>query len=282
MKKIMLVDKVTEIRINEENPSTKAIISNNGEFDIVASYEQLDGYYVKPFRGNAKGKLVPMAQYIALQGGEFIKPLVPSELYENVYFEAESFGQQYWEEYEAIVKQFILKLGNGSSWKVCYSKEEFESYKKEQKTRAEIDGRYKVVGGEVKVDSSDKQSQESAKSHSKEVNMASFQPKCSVDEIERWLEQEKINVEAPPNQLQIIIKEFLERGCLQYRYEEKESISISISATQTSMFNMQLKLNTLPLSLQASLERSIQEASTQSTKTEVYLCIECKHDGIEK
>ena len=51
---------------------------------------------------------------------------------------------------------------------------------------------------------------------------------------------------------------------------------------QTSMFNMQLKLNTLPLSLKTSLNNSIQEASTQSTKTEVYLCIECKHDGIEK
>lgn len=284
MKQVMLVDRATNLRI-EEYPSIKPIITNNEQFDIISSLDQLKGYYVKPFRGNAKGKLVPMAQYaqyIALQGGEFIKPLVPSELYENVYFEAESFEQQYWEEYEAIVKQFILKLGNGSSWKVCYSKEEFESYKKEQKTRAEIGGRYKVVGGEVKVDSSDKQSQESAKSHSKEVNMASFQPKCSVDEIERWLEQEKINVEALPTQLQIIIKEFLERGCLQYRYEEKESISISISATQKSMKELQANIEALPFEFAANLKRSIQEASTKSTKTEVYLYIECKHDGIEK
>ena len=279
MKPIMLVGRVTEIAIKEENPSTKAIISNNGDFDIVSSLEQLEGYYVKPFSGNSRGKLVPMAQYIALQGGEFIKPLIPSELYENVYFEVESFEQQYWEEYEAIVRQFILKLGNGSSWKVCYNKDEFESYKKEQKTRAEIGGIYKVIGGEVKVDSSNKQSQESAEIHSKEVNMASFQPKCSVDEIKRWLEQEKINVEALPSQLKTIIKEFLDRGCLQYCYEEKESISSSISAMQTSMFNMQLKLDTLPLSLKTSLNNSIQEAITQSSKTEVYLCIECKHDG---
>ena len=280
MKPIMLVDRPTEISITENNPQAKDIIAK--DFDIESNLAKLEGYYVKSTSGNTKGKLVPLAEYATLQNDTMIKPLVPSELYENVYFEAESFGQQYWEEYEAIVKQFILKLGNGSSWKVCYSKEEFESYKKEQKTRAEIDGRYKVVGGEVKVDSSDKQSQESAKSHSKEVNMASFQPKCSVEEVRRWLEENKINVEALPNQLQIIIKEFLERGCLQYRYEEKESISTSISKTQESMLNIQAQLNTLPLSLQASLKHSIQEASTQSTKTEVYLCIECKHDGIEK
>lgn len=280
MKPIMLVDRPTEISITENNPQAKDIIAK--DFDIESNLAKLEGYYVKSTSGNTKGKLVPLAEYATLQNDTMIKPLVPSELYENVYFEAESFGQQYWEEYEAIVKQFILKLGNGSSWKVCYSKEEFESYKKEQKTRAEIDGRYKVVGGEVKVDSSDKQSQESAKSHSKEVNMASFQPKCSVEEVRRWLEENKINVEALPNQLQIIIKEFLERGCLQYRYEEKESISISISKTQESMLNIQAQLNTLPLSLQTSLKHSIQEASTQSTKTEVYLCIECKHDGIEK
>ncbi|MDL0080464.1 hypothetical protein [Helicobacter zhangjianzhongii] len=280
MKPIMLVDRPTEISITENNPQAKDIIAK--DFDIESNLAKLEGYYIKSTSGNTKGKLVPLAEYATLQNDTMIKPLVPSELYENVYFEAESFGQQYWEEYEAIVKQFILKLGNGSSWKVCYSKEEFESYKKEQKTRAEIDGRYKVVGGEVKVDSSNKQSQESAKSHSKEVNMASFQPKCSVEEVRRWLEENKINVEALPNQLQIIIKEFLERGCLQYRYEEKESISTSISKTQESMLNIQAQLNTLPLSLQTSLKHSIQEASTQSTKTEVYLCIECKHDGIEK
>lgn len=280
MKPIMLVDRPTEISITENNPQAKDIIAK--DFDIESNLAKLEGYYIKSTSGNTKGKLVPLAEYATLQNDTMIKPLVPSELYENVYFEAESFGQQYWEEYEAIVKQFILKLGNGSSWKVCYSKEEFESYKKEQKTRAEIDGRYKVVGGEVKVDSSNKQSQESAKSHSKEVNMASFQPKCSVEEVRRWLEENKINVEALPNQLQIIIKEFLERGCLQYRYEEKESISTSISKTQESMLNIQAQLNTLPLSLQTSLKHSIQEASTKSTKTEVYLCIECKHDGIEK
>lgn len=280
MKPIMLVDRPTEISITENNPQAKGIIAK--DFDIESNLAKLEGYYVKSTSGNTKGKLVPLAEYATLQNDTMIKPLVPSELYENVYFEAESFGQQYWEEYEAIVKQFILKLGNGSSWKVCYSKEEFESYKKEQKTRAEIGGRYKVVGGEVKVDSSDKQSQESAKSHSKEVNMASFQPKCSVEEVRRWLEENKINVEALPSQLKIIIKEFLDRGCLQYRYEEKESISTSISKTQESMLNIQAQLNTLPLSLQTSLKHSIQEASTQSTKTEVYLYIECKHDGIEK
>lgn len=280
MKPIMLVDRPTEISITENNPQAKDIIAK--DFDIESNLAKLEGYYVKSTSGNTKGKLVPLAEYATLQNDTMIKPLVPSELYENVYFEAESFGQQYWEEYEAIVKQFILKLGNGSSWKVCYSKEEFESYKKEQKTRAEIDGRYKVVGGEVKVDSSNKQSQESAKSHSKEVNMTSFQPKCSVEEVRQWIEENKINVEALPSQLQIIIKEFLERGCLQYRYEEKESISTSISKTQESMLNIQAQLNTLPLSLQTSLKHSIQEASTQSTKTEVYLCIECKHDGIEK
>lgn len=280
MKPIMLVDRPTEISITENNPQAKGIIAK--DFDIESNLAKLEGYYVKSTSGNTKGKLVPLAEYATLQNDTMIKPLVPSELYENVYFEAESFGQQYWEEYEAIVKQFILKLGNGSSWKVCYSKEEFESYKKEQKTRAEIGGRYKVVGGEVKVDSSDKQSQESAKSHSKEVNMASFQPKCSVEEVRRWLEENKINVEALPSQLKIIIKEFLDRGCLQYRYEEKESISTSISKTQESMLNIQAQLNTLPLSLKTSLNNSIQEASTKSTKTEVYLCIECKHDGIEK
>lgn len=280
MKPIMLVDRPTEISITENNPQAKGIIAK--DFDIESNLAKLEGYYVKSTSGNTKGKLVPLAEYATLQNDTMIKPLVPSELYENVYFEAESFGQQYWEEYEAIVKQFVLKLGNGSSWKVCYSKEEFESYKKEQKTRAEIGGRYKVVGGEVKVDSSDKQSQESAKSHSKEVNMASFQPKCSVEEVRRWLEENKINVEALPSQLKIIIKEFLDRGCLQYRYEEKESISTSISKTQESMLNIQAQLNTLPLSLQTSLKHSIQEASTQSTKTEVYLYIECKHDGIEK
>lgn len=280
MKPIMLVDRPTEISITENNPQAKGIIAK--DFDIESNLAKLEGYYVKSTSGNTKGKLVPLAEYATLQNDTMIKPLVPSELYENVYFEAESFGQQYWEEYEAIVKQFILKLGNGSSWKVCYSKEEFESYKKEQKTRAEIGGRYKVVGGEVKVDSSDKQSQESAKSHSKEVNMASFQPKCSVEEVRRWLEENKINVEALPSQLKIIIKEFLDRGCLQYRYEEKESISTSISKTQESMLNIQAQLNTLPLSLQTSLNNSIQEASTKSTKTEVYLYIECKHDGIEK
>lgn len=280
MKPIMLVDRPTEISITENNPQAKDIIAK--DFDIESNLAKLEGYYIKSTSGNTKGKLVPLAEYATLQNDTMIKPLVPSELYENVYFEAESFGQQYWEEYEAIVKQFILKLGNGSSWKVCYSKEEFESYKKEQKTRAEIDGRYKVVGGEVKVDSSNKQSQESAKSHSKEVNMASFQPKCSVEEVRRWLEENKINVEALPSQLKIIIKEFLDRGCLQYRYEEKESISTSISKTQESMLNIQAQLNTLPLSLKTSLNNSIQEASTKSTKTEVYLCIECKHDGIEK
>lgn len=280
MKPIMLVDRPTEISITENNPQAKDIIAK--DFDIESNLAKLEGYYIKSTSGNTKGKLVPLAEYATLQNDTMIKPLVPSELYENVYFEAESFGQQYWEEYEAIVKQFILKLGNGSSWKVCYSKEEFESYKKEQKTRAEIDGRYKVVGGEVKVDSSNKQSQEPAKTHTKEATATSFQPKCSVDEIERWLEQEKINVEALPTQLQIIVKEFLERGCLQYRYEEKESISISISATQKSMKELQANIEALPFEFAANLKRSIQEASTQSTKTEVYLYIECKHDGIEK
>lgn len=280
MKPIMLVDRPTEISITENNPQAKDIIAK--DFDIESNLAKLEGYYIKSTSGNTKGKLVPLAEYATLQNDTMIKPLVPSELYENVYFEAESFGQQYWEEYEAIVKQFILKLGNGSSWKVCYSKEEFESYKKEQKTRAEIDGRYKVVGGEVKVDSSNKQSQESAKSHSKEVNMASFQPKCSVEEVRQWIEENKINVEALPTQLQIIIKEFLERGCLQYRYEEKESISISISATQKSMKKLQANIEALPFEFAANLKHSIQEASTKSTKTEVYLCIECKHDGIEK
>lgn len=285
MKQVMLVDRATNLRI-EEYPSIKPIITNNEQFDIISSLDQLDGYYVKPFRGNAKGKLVPMAQYaqyIALQGGEFIKPLVPSELYENVYFEAESFGQQYWEEYEMIVKRFIIKLGgNGSTHKIFWSKEKFESYKYRQALKAEVEGGYKGITAKGEVNSSDKQSQEPAKTHTKEATATSFQPKCSVEEVRQWIEENKINVEALPSQLQIIIKEFLERGCLQYRYEEKESISTSISKTQESMLNIQAQLNTLPLSLQTSLKHSIQEASTKSTKTEVYLCIECKHDGIEK
>lgn len=285
MKQVMLVDRATNLHI-EEYPSIKPIITNNEQFDIISSLDQLKGYYVKPFRGNAKGKLVPMAQYaqyITLQGGEFIKPLVPSELYENVYFEAESFEQQYWEEYEMIVKRFIIKLGgNGSTHKIFWSKEKFESYKYRQALKAEVEGGYKGITAKGEVNSSDKQSQESAKYHSKEATATSFQPKCSVEEVRRWLEENKINVEALPSQLQIIIKEFLERGCLQYRYEEKESISTSISKTQESMLNIQAQLNTLPLSLQTSLKRSIQEADTKSTKTEVYLYIECKHDGIEK
>lgn len=279
MKKIMLVDKVTEIAIKEDNPSTKAIISNNGEFDIVASPEQLEGYYVKPFSGNSRGKLVPMAQYIALQGGEFIKPLVPSELYENVYFEAANFEQQYLEAYGEIVKAFNNKLGGGSKLSVRYKGEKLESYQKEQESSIEAQARVKIVEADASGKASEQESREASNIHTKEATATSLQPKCSVDEIKRWLEQEKINVEALPSQLKIIIKEFLDRGCLQYCYEEKESISSSISATQTSMFNMQLKLNTLPLSLKTSLNNSIQEASTQSTATEVYLCIECKHDG---
>ena len=279
MKKIMLVDKVTEIAIKEENPSTKAIISNNGEFDIVASPEQLEGYYVKPFSGNSRGKLVPMAQYIALQGGEFIKPLVPSELYENVYFEAANFEQQYLEAYGEIVKAFNNKLGGGSKLSVRYKGEKLESYQKEQESSIEAQARVKVVEAGASGKASEQESREASNIHTKEATATSLQPKCSVDEIKRWLEQEKINVEALPSQLKIIIKEFLDRGCLQYCYEEKESISSRISAMQTSMFNMQLKLNALPLSLKTSLNNSIQEASTQSSKTEVYLCIECKHDG---
>ncbi|WP_304210103.1 hypothetical protein [Helicobacter canis] len=279
MKKIMLVDKVTEIAIKEDNPSTKAIISNNGEFDIVASPEQLEGYYVKPFSGNSRGKLVPMAQYIALQGGEFIKPLVPSELYENVYFEVANFEQQYLEAYGEIVKAFNNKLGGGSKLSVRYKGEKLESYQKEQESSIEAQARVKIVEVGASGKASEQESREASNIHTKEATATSLQPKCSVDEIKRWLEQEKINVEALPSQLKIIIKEFLDRGCLQYCYEEKESISSSISATQTSMFNMQLKLNTLPLSLKTSLNNSIQEASTQSTATEVYLCIECKHDG---
>ena len=279
MKKIMLVDKVTEIAIKEDNPSTKAIISNNGEFDIVASPEQLEGYYVKPFSGNSRGKLVPMAQYIALQGGEFIKPLVPSELYENVYFEAANFEQQYLEAYGEIVKAFNNKLGGGSKLSVRYKGEKLESYQKEQDSSIEAQARVKIVEVGASGKASEQESREASNIHTKEATATSLQPKCSVDEIKRWLEQEKINVEALPSQLKIIIKEFLDRGCLQYCYEEKESISSSISATQTSIFNMQLKLNTLPLSLKTSLNNSIQEASTQSTATEVYLCIECKHDG---
>lgn len=279
MKKIMLVDKVTEIAIKEDNPSTKAIISNNGEFDIVASPEQLEGYYVKPFSGNSRGKLVPMAQYIALQGGEFIKPLVPSELYENVYFEVANFEQQYLEAYGEIVKAFNNKLGGGSKLSVRYKGEKLESYQKEQDSSIEAQARVKIVEVGASGKASEQESREASNIHTKEATATSLQPKCSVDEIKRWLEQEKINVEALPSQLKIIIKEFLDRGCLQYCYEEKESISSSISATQTSMFNMQLKLNTLPLSLKTSLNNSIQEASTQSTATEVYLCIECKHDG---
>ena len=282
MKKIMLVDKVTEIAIKEDNPSTKAIISNNGEFDIVASLEQLEGYYVKPFSGNSRGKLVPMAQYIALQGGEFIKPLVPSELYENVYFEAANFEQQYLEAYGEIVKVFNNKLGGGSKLSVRYKGEKLESYQKEQDSSTEAQARVKIAEAGASGKASEQESREASNIHTKEATATSLQPKCSVDEIKRWLEQEKINVEALPSQLKIIIKEFLDRGCLQYRYEEKESISSRISAMQTSMFNMQLKLNTLPLSLKTSLNNSIQEASTQSSKTEVYLCIECKHDGIEK
>lgn len=279
MKKIMLVDKVTEIAIKEDNPSTKAIISNNGEFDIVASPEQLEDYYVKPFSGNSRDKLVPMAQYIALQGGEFIKPLVPSELYENVYFEVANFEQQYLEAYGEIVKAFNNKLGGGSKLSVRYKGEKLESYQKEQDSSIEAQARVKIVEADASGKASEQESREASNIHTKEATATSLQPKCSVDEIKRWLEQEKINVEALPSQLKIIIKEFLDRGCLQYCYEEKESISSSISATQTSMFNMQLKLNTLPLSLKTSLNNSIQEASTQSTATEVYLCIECKHDG---
>lgn len=282
MKKIMLVDKVTEIAIKEDNPSTKAIISNNGEFDIVASPEQLEGYYVKPFSGNSRGKLVPMAQYIALQGGEFIKPLVPSELYENVYFEAANFEQQYLEAYGEIVRTFNNKLGGGSKLSVRYKGEKLECYQKEQESSIEAQARVKIVEAGASGKASEQESREASNIHTKEATATSFQPKCSVEEVRRWLEENKINVEALPSQLKIIIKEFLDRGCLQYRYEEKESISSNISATQTSMFNMQLKLNTLPLSLKTSLKHSIQEAGTQSTKTEVYLCIECKHDGIEK
>lgn len=282
MKKIMLVDKVTEIAIKEENPSTKAIISNNGEFDIVSSLEQLEGYYVKPFSGNSRGKPVPMAQYIALQGGEFIKPLVPSELYENVYFEAANFEQQYLEAYGEIVKVFNNKLGGGSKLSVRYKGEKLESYQKEQDSSTEAQARVKIVEARASGKASEQESREASNIHTKEATATSLQPKCSIDEMKQWLEQEKINVEALPSQLKIIIKEFLDRGCLQYCYEEKESISSRISAMQTSMFNMQLKLNTLPLSLKTSLNNSIQEAITQSTKTEVYLCIECKHDGIEK
>lgn len=279
MKKIMLVDKVTEIAIKEENPSTKAIISNNREFDIVASLEQLEGYYVKPFSGNSRGKLVPMAQYIALQGGEFIKPLVPSELCENVYFEAANFEQQYWEEYEKIVRRFVAKLGNGSSYKVAFSKKELEDYKKEQDSSIEAQARVKIVEAEASGKASEQESREASNIHTKEATATSLQPKCSVDDIKRWLEQEKINVEALPSQLGAIITEFLESGCLQYRYEEKESISRSISIIQKSMKELQGSIESLPFRLAANFKRSIQEASTQSTKTEVYLCIECKHDG---
>lgn len=146
MRQIMLVDRPTEISIKENNSSVLLpIISNNGEFDIVSSLEQLESYYVKPFRGNSKGEFVPLAKYIAQQPRDFIKPLIPSELYKNVYFEAESFEQQYWEEHEMIAKQFVAKLGNGSSYKVAFSKTELEDYKKEKESSIETQARVKVV-----------------------------------------------------------------------------------------------------------------------------------------
>ena len=169
MKKIMLVDKVTEIAIKEDNPSTKAIISNNGEFDIVASLEQLEGYYVKPFSGNSRGKIVPMAQYIALQGGEFIRPLVPSELYENVYFEAANFEQQYLEAYGEIVKAFNNKLGGGSKLSVRYKGEKLESYQKEQESSIEAQARVKIVEARASGKASEQESREASNIHTKEA-----------------------------------------------------------------------------------------------------------------
>ncbi|WP_407379235.1 hypothetical protein [Helicobacter sp.] len=284
MKPIMLVDRPTKISIKENNSSVLLPnISNNGEFDIVSSLEQLEGYYVKPFRGNAKGKIVPMAQYIALQGCEFIKPLIPSELYENVYFEAESFEQQYWEEYKAIAESFATTLGNNSMYKVFEKKVEAETYKKEQETKAKAGGRYKVIRAEGGVDLSDKQSQESAETFSQEASMTSLQPKCSIDEMKQWLEQKKINIPALPNTLQNLIEEFLNKGCLMCKIEVKKETSSTISATQKSINKLQANIEALPpFEFAANLKRSIREASTQSSKTEVYLCIECKHDGIEK
>lgn len=236
MDTIVLVDGVTKSSL-EENPKIKERIN----FPIQQHKDCRKELFVKPARSNDKNKLIPISEYQKKEIGiEVLEMLVPSELYHNVYFNAKDYSEQYWDEFKRILEEFSVKIGGDSEVKFFRNEEEYSKYRKDVGCKSETNVNVKPMGAngqdqfmsnleaDSKMAYQSNQEKTIYNRSAKKSFLKSSQPKCSQEEIKKWIEEERINIDSLPVQLKVAIKDFLDKGYLDIEFHEREKISKEI------------------------------------------------------
>lgn len=268
----MLINKVTNAML-ERNPSVKKGLEG---FELMVEHDEKGkDFFFKPMSGNHANKLITLSEY-PIQQSQF---LVPSGLYKDVYFDSKNFDEQYQDEYEYILKRFVAKLGKGSTSKVFKSKEEWNEYRASAKTSGEIDGGMLTDSARIGAESTSSNKENNSTKHTKERALESFQPKCSKEDIKRWIEEERINIKALPQTLRLMFEEFLDKGCLQMVYSEKETIQTQSEHIEKKAKKVKAALEVKLYSLSSQFEDVCEVASKKAIKLETYIHVHLKHNG---
>lgn len=282
MKDIILVDEVTQSMI-KHNPQ-----EINPSYETAIATELDKNCYIRPYSGNKSGQNITIAEYVALKRDTFAQYIVSSGLYKNVYFEAKNFDKQYWEEYVNILAAFVTILGGGSVLDVYCKTECIENVSDKNTKSGSLFG---MLKGKTQTETSKTISNE--KQHLK--HLTANNPKCSKKDIEQWIEQEKINVDALPMHLRTLIKKFLAEECLEGEYSETEREcattmkminkikSLKIDANTSSWFK---RLRKPPFSPFKAINTHIESLQKTFKKVEIKKEIKVeahfKHNGVKK
>lgn len=275
MKDLILIDEVTRELLNR-NPSVKDELK---EFELVVQNDKaLSNKFIMPMNGNNINQLIPIPNYVS-KDESFAEFLVASELYKDVYFSSKTSDEQYRKEYKYILKRFVTKLGGGSTCEFFESREELREFKNKVNKQGKIGGSGKGIGVEIEGGYEDTDGGKYVRKVANKFQMTTFQPKCSKEEVEKWIAKERINVRGLPDQFRMMIEEFLEKGCLQVEYSETEEMSMETERIRSKISNVKANIRHAIASIKASFESAFETASKEKMQSEIHFYVHFKHDG---
>ena len=250
--KILPVDFQTKIDMEENPEATKPITQ---ECDvIVVDDTSLKDIWVKTDKGTSPAKI----EY----GTNII--LAKSNLYKNRYYDLKNYNELYMEELIAMILDFSLKMG-AKHFSVSYKKVETELSRQEICFLQEAKLGKSGIEGNVKSSTETNTSKTSETIHDiqeEHKNLKNNIP-LSKEELQEWIRDEDIDINALPGFLGSYIKQYLAVGKISGDITRTENLNISLQENAKFQAKINIGIN-IPKFISSNLKIQTQSSNNRS------------------
>ena len=250
--KILPVDFQIKIDI-EENPEATKPITQECEV-IVVDNALLKDIWVKTDKGTSPIKIKDATNMI----------LAKSNLYKNRYYDLKNYNELYMEELIAIILNFALKMG-AKHFSVSYKKVETELSRQEICFLQEANLVKSGIEGKVEIGTEANTSKTSETKHDiqeEHKNLKNNIP-LSKEELQEWIRDEDIDINALPGFLGSYIKQYLAVGKISGDITRTENLNISLQENAKFQAKINIGIN-IPKFISSNLKIQTQSSNNRS------------------